>query len=230
MRFISRTFMKGLVVVAPILVAIYVVVWVARDAEAGARGLLLYLLPEELEGYYLPGLGIFVGAGAVFAVGLLMYPWLTRKLIDASDNVLRRIPLFATIYGPVKDLMGLLDGDMTEKLGQVVLIEVPNTNLKTLGFVTRRDLDDLPEGFVKEGHVVVYVQWSSQVGGYCFVVPEDAVTPIDMTVEEGMRWALTAGISSPADRKDDADDNGSTGKPAVPGPPDRPRTRPDAGL
>lgn len=55
----------------------------------------------------------------------------------------------------------------------------------------------MPEGFGKEDHVVVFGQWSSQIGGYCFIVPRDAVRPVDMTVEEGMRWAITAGISGP---------------------------------
>jgi uncharacterized membrane protein len=74
---------------------------------------------------------------------------------------------------------------------------LPNTELKTLGFITREDLNDLPDGLSKNDHVVVHVQWSSQIGGYCFVVPRRAVQPVDMTVEEGMRWALTAGISAP---------------------------------
>jgi uncharacterized membrane protein len=93
--------------------------------------------------------------------------------------------------------MDLFGGDVQEQLGQVVLIKIPNTNIETLGFITRDDLSDLPEGFPGEGHVVVYVQWSSQIGGYCFVVPRDAIRAVDMTVEEGMRWALTAGVSGP---------------------------------
>ncbi len=79
----------------------------------------------------------------------------------------------------------------------VVLIKIPHTNMETLGFVTRDDLSDLPDGFPKEDHVVVYVQWSYQMGGYCFVVPRKAVQPVNMTVQQGMRWALTAGISAP---------------------------------
>ena len=55
----------------------------------------------------------------------------------------------------------------------------------------------MPNGLACEDRIVVYVQWSSQVGGYCFVVPRESVRPVNMTVEEGMRWALTAGISAP---------------------------------
>ncbi len=193
-QFVTRTFLKGLVVVLPIVAAFYVVVWIVRDGEAVVKNSLLTVLPGD---YYVPGMGLALVVAAVFCVGLLMYPWLTRKLLDGVDKVLRRIPLFGMVYSPARDLMDVLGGDVEEQLGQVVLIKIPNTNMETLGFVTRDDLSDLPDGFSKDDHVVVYVQWSSQVGGYCFVVPRDAVRPVDMTVEQGMRWSLTAGISGP---------------------------------
>jgi len=193
-RFATRTFIKGLVVLLPIMAAVYVTIWLVRDSEALVRGLLLTVVPED---YYVPGLGLALFLAAIFCVGLLMYPWITRKLFDGLDLLLRKVPLFGAVYSPARDLMDVVGGDVEQKLGQVVLIKIPNTNMETLGFVTREDLSDLPEGFARDDHVVVYVQWSSQIGGYCFVVPRDAIQPVDMTVEQGMRWALTAGISTP---------------------------------
>jgi uncharacterized membrane protein len=193
-RFATRTFIKGLVVVLPIVAAVYVVLWMVRDSEALVKGLLLAIMPDD---YYVTGLGLGLFVVGIFCVGLLMYPWVTRKLLDGVDAILRRVPLFGAIYSPARDLMDVLGGDVEQKLGQVVLIKIPNTNMETLGFITRDELSDLPEGFARDDHVVVYVQWSSQIGGYCFVVPREAVQPVDMTVEQGMRWALTAGISAP---------------------------------
>jgi uncharacterized membrane protein len=193
-RFATRIFVKGLVVVLPIMAAVYVVLWMLRDSEALVKGLLLAIMPED---HYVPGLGLGLFLAGIFCVGLLMYPWVTRKLLEGVDGLLRKVPLFGAIYSPARDLMDVLGGDVEQKLGQVVLIKIPNTNMETLGFVTRDDLSKLPDGFTKDNHVVVYVQWSSQIGGYCFVVPREAVRPVDMTVQQGMRWALTAGISAP---------------------------------
>jgi uncharacterized membrane protein len=194
LRLLTRTFFKGLVVVLPFVAAVYVFLWIVRDGEAVVRALLIKVIPEE---NYLPGLGLGLVVVGVFCVGLLMYPWVTRKLLDSFDGLLRRIPLFGAIYSPVRDLMDVLDGEVERKLDQVVLIKIPNTDVETLGFITRDDLSDLPDGFSKEGHVVVYVQWSYQIGGYCFVVPRESVQPVHMTIQQGMRWALTAGISAP---------------------------------
>lgn len=204
---VSKIMLRGLSIVLPIAVAIYVIVWLIRGAEGALKGLLTLVLPE---GFYVPGMGLVAVLAIVFCVGLLMYPWITRKLIGGIDGLLRRIPLFGSVYSPVKDLMDLFGGDMEQSLGRPVMIRVPNTEMETLGFITREGDAGLPDGMVPEDHLVVYVQWSSQIGGYCFIVPRDSVRPLEITVEEGMRWSLTAGLSAPgrsqgdqADRQDD---------------------------
>ncbi|NWH03540.1 DUF502 domain-containing protein [Desulfobacter latus] len=191
---LSKLFIKGLSIVLPIAVALYVMVWMIRSSEGAVKGILTTILPP---GAYIPGMGLLTIIALVFVAGLLMYPWLTRKLFRTADKTLRKIPLFGNVYAPVKDLMGLVGGDMEKKLGRPVMVTVPNTNMETLGFVTREGTDGLPEGFLPDDHLVVYVQWSSQIGGYCFIVPKNSVRYLDISIEEGMRWSLTAGLSAP---------------------------------
>lgn len=191
---LSKLFIKGLSIVLPIAVALYVMVWMIRSSEGAVKGILTTILPP---GSYIPGMGLLTIIILVFVAGLLMYPWLTRKLFRTADKTLRKIPIFGNVYAPVKDLMGLMGGDMERKLGRPVMVTVPNTNMETLGFVTREGTDDLPEGFLPDDHLVVYVQWSSQIGGYCFIIPKDSVRYLDISIEEGMRWSLTAGLSAP---------------------------------
>lgn len=191
---LSKLFIKGLSIVLPIAVALYVMVWMIRSSEGAVKGILTTILPP---GAYIPGMGLLTIIALVFVAGLLMYPWLTRKLFRTADKTLRKIPLFGNVYAPVKDLMGLVGGDMEKKLGRPVMLTVPNTNMETLGFVTREGTAGLPEGFLPDDHLVVYVQWSSQIGGYCFIVPKNSVRYLDISIEEGMRWSLTAGLSAP---------------------------------
>ncbi len=200
---LSQILLKGLTIVLPVAVAVYVLCWLIYSAESGVKTLLTQIMPSR---FYMPGMGLVIVAGIVFVVGLLMYPWLTRTIISYLDSLMRKIPLFGTVYSPVKDLMELLGSDMNQQLGRPVMFRVPNTEMDTLGFVTREDASGLPDGFLLEGMsgddlVVVYVQWSSQIGGYCFLVPKSCIRDLDMTVEEGMRWALTGGLSAPSPKK-----------------------------
>lgn len=205
--FITRTTLKGLSVVVPIAVAVAVGHWIIKGADSFFHGLLKRFVPEE---FLLPGTGVVLLFVCVFLIGLLMYPWITRKIIKAVDGTLRQIPVFSLVYSPVKDLMELFGGGMEDKLGKPVMVKVPNTDMETLGFKMRDDVNDLPDGFASGDNVVVFVQWSMQMGGFCFVVPRDSIREVDMTVEDGMRFALTAGLSAPAaDKKKSDPESGS---------------------
>jgi uncharacterized membrane protein len=192
MQFLTRTFLKGLAVVLPVAAAAYLVYWLAGDAERLIRRLLLSALPDQ---YYVPGLGLLLVVSMIFGVGLMMYPLLTRMILNGLDRLMRKVPLVNLIYGPVRDLMDMIGGDMTDTLGQVVMVTIPNTGLQAVGFVMQSDLSSLPEGFEKDDHVLVYLQMSYQIGGYCFVVPRDAVRPVDMSVQQAIRWVLMAGLT-----------------------------------
>jgi uncharacterized membrane protein len=195
LSFLSQAIGKGLAVTLPIIIAAYVIVWVIRDSDRIVRSALVSVLPEET--FLPPGLGILLFFLITLLAGLLMYPWITRRALLGVDSTFRRIPFFRSVYSPVKDFFDLFDKNVSEELSAVVMIKVPGTEMETLGFVTKRDNEGLPEGFLPEGHLAVYVQWSSQIGGYCFIVPEASVRYVNLTVEQGMRWSLTAGLSSP---------------------------------
>lgn len=191
-QFLTRTFLQGLAVVLPIAAAAYLVYWLAGDAESLIKGLLLQVLPQR---FYVPGLGLLLVVAGIFGVGLLMYPWLTRKVLDSADALIRRIPLVNLVYNPIRDLMDMVGGDMTDKLGQVVIVTLPGTDWETIGFVMQNDAAQLPGGFAGDDRVVVYLQMSYQIGGYCFVVPRENVRHSDMSVQQAMRWVLMAGVS-----------------------------------
>lgn len=199
-RFISRTFLKGLIVVLPAAASVYILTWLFSDLERFIHELLVYVIPEP---WYIPGMGVLAAVGGVFTLGLLMYPLITRKLIDSFDNLFRNIPVVSMIYNPMRDFMNMFGGDMAKKLDRVVMVQLPHTDFEMLGFVTREDNTGLPEGLMKDDHIVVLIPWSTQIGGLCFVLPKSATRPVDMTVEEGLRWALTAGVSAPAESQDE---------------------------
>lgn len=193
-----KIMLQGLSILAPLFIAVYVLYLVIRGSETALKGMLTTILPD---GWYVPGMGLLGVAVIVFLFGLLMYPWLTRKLIGWVEGLLRRIPLFGSVYSPVKDLMELLGGGMDKQLGRPVMVKIGDTGLETLGFVTRESAANLPEGFIPDDHMVVFVQWSYQVGGYCFILPKDQIRPLDISVEQGLRWSLTAGLSGPGKNK-----------------------------
>jgi uncharacterized membrane protein len=197
MKAIAKVFLTGLFTVLPILATVYLIVWLFAGTERFIGAQVRWLIPDE---YYRYGMGIALALVLVFLVGLLMRAWLFRKLIDRAERLFLEIPLVRSIYAALRDLLGLFARPSDKLPMQVVSVEPPGAGMRLLGFVTRADFSDLPEGIGRDGEVAVYLPMSYMIGGYTVIVPRKWVTPLDMSREEAMTFVVTAGIRASAER------------------------------
>lgn len=191
-----RTFLSGLFVLLPIVVTFAIIMWVIGVAEAALGGLVKVLVPGS---FYLPGMGLIAALVLIFLVGLLTQAIFFRQILQWLDEQLESIPMVKTVYSAVKDLTGFISraGDGKKRMGQVVLIQIPNIPVRLLGFVTLEDLASagLPASTDNEPAVAVYLPMSYQIGGYTMLLPRSYLTPLNMGMEEAMRFVITAGLS-----------------------------------
>ena len=189
MKSIGKTFISGLAAIVPIAITVYLIYWLAVTTETVLGETFRALLPD---GWYRPGMGLGAGLLLVFLVGILMHAWLVQKLYSWAERLLYRIPLIRSVYGSIRDLFNLFSHAQEEALNQTGVISYGDMRL--IGFITRRDLSDLPPEIGAADDVIVYLPLSYMIGGYLIVVPESAVQPVDMPVEDALRFVLTAGI------------------------------------
>ena len=95
--------------------------------------------------------------------------------------------------------MGFFSGSNKPTMSKAVMVAVGNTGLRFIGFITREDFGDLPTGMGGDDTVAVYLPMSYQMGGFTTMVPRSAVQPIDMSIEQAMRFAVTAGMTATKD-------------------------------
>ncbi len=202
MKRLGQTFLTGLGAILPIAVTLALLVWLGTTAEDLLGSTLRFLLPES--GYF-PGLGVIAGLGVVFAVGVLMRAYVVQGIFGWLESLLQRIPLIKTLYGTMRDLMGLFSGGLARQFGGAVVVQLPGTDYRLIGFVTRSDFSDLPDTLGQEGTIAVYLPMSYQVGGYTVMLPRSSVTPLELSVEDAMRFTLTAGVSARAEKTDPSD-------------------------
>jgi uncharacterized membrane protein len=145
---------------------------------------------------FFTGLGTAVGLVVILVVGILMNVWVVRKLFDWGERLVSRIPLIKSVYGAISDFLRFFSPPQKgeEDLRQVVMVPAGYTGGSLLGFVTRRDWDQLPPDMADADTVAVYLPMSYQVGGYTVMFPRSALRPVGMSVEQAMRFVLTAGI------------------------------------
>jgi uncharacterized membrane protein len=192
MNVLGKLFLKGLAVVIPLALTFAILWWLAGGAERLLGGLLLRFLPQ---GWYVPGMGLVAGLAITMLVGLLSHVLLFQKLFTYGEELLNRLPLVKSIYAAIKDFVDYFSSGSKAQMSKVVLVRLPGQEFEQIGFVTREDFDNLPLQLTTVDPVAVYLPMSYQIGGYTLFLPRTAVTPIDMSFEEGMKLVLTGGVS-----------------------------------
>ena len=195
MKKLARLLLEGLVTLGPLVLTIYLLYWTAVWAETMLGGAVR---SAGLEAYYVPGLGVALGLLLLLLVGLLMRAWIVRRLVGGVERLMKRIPLVRTLYRSIEDLLSFFSTSQKEGMHQVCMLTLGDERTKLLGFVTREQFGDSPAGRGGEDTVGVYLPMSYQLGGFTDYVPRAAVSPVDMSLEEGMRLAMTAGVSKEA--------------------------------
>jgi uncharacterized membrane protein len=105
------------------------------------------------------------------------------------------VPLFRTIYAPVKQLISAFSPDNEGGFKRVVLVEDAARGY-LLGFLTKEFIVDRGSG--PETLLAVYVPTNHLYLGDIIVCAPDRATYPDMSVEEGIRVFLTGGMGLPS--------------------------------
>ena len=186
---ISKTLLTGFVTILPVVLTVYLLYWLAVSSENMMRVTLEWVMPQAT---YFPGLGMIAGLAVMFVVGLLMKAILIRKVFDFGEQILYRLPFFKTVYKAIRDFFDFFS-PKKEGLGQVVAVTY--NGLEMIGFITQTDEQRLPESFRGQDKVLVYLPMSYMIGGFTLFIPSEDVRPLNMSMDEAMRFVLTAGIT-----------------------------------
>ena len=186
---IGTTLITGFITILPVVLTIYLLYWLVVSSEEIMGTALRYLLPEVV---YFPGMGTLAGLLIVFGVGLLMKAVLVRQLFAFGEDILFHLPIIKTVYRAIRDLFDFFSPKQ-DNFGRVVIVEV--AGMEMIGFVTQEHEERLPEAFRGRDAVLVYLPMSYMIGGYTLLVPREHIQPCKMSMDEAMRFALTAGIT-----------------------------------
>jgi uncharacterized membrane protein len=188
-KLIGKTLLTGFITIIPVVLTIYLLYWMAVSSEQVMGSALRWALPDAT---YFPGLGMIAGLVVVFIVGLMMNAIFIRQLFALGEQILYQLPLVKTVYRAIRDLFDFFS-PKKEGLGQVVAVTY--NGIEVIGFITQTDQQRLPESFREQDKVLVYIPMSYMIGGFTVFVPSEHVRPLKMSMEEAMRFALTAGIT-----------------------------------
>ena len=192
MKFISKHILTGLVTLLPVALTLYVLYWLVVSVESALGAMIQAVLPDAM---YRPGMGLFVGLILLFLVGLLMHAYVVRRLFAMGEQLLFRMPIIKSVYRSIRDFFDYFSKTGKKEFEQVVAVSLGDTGMQVIGFVTQDNPENLPKGYEKEDSVLVYLPMSYMIGGYAVLMPRSAIRPLDMNMEDAMRFSLTAGVA-----------------------------------
>lgn len=150
------------------------------------------LLPE---GWYWPGTGLVLALIVITIIGLVVRLPLMKLLLRLNDAVFRRIPIIKTLYSTISDFTDFV-AHMQDRqdTGRPVKVRLWD-DTEVIGLVTDPDpkLANNAEGGDSQ-RVLVYLPMSYQLGGYTLLINRDRLEPVDMPMEDALRFVITAGV------------------------------------
>lgn len=190
MQRLRRYFIAGFFVIVPLGISIYALVKIFEIVDGLTTPLYDQLLHRRV-----PGLGTLTTVAVIVLTGAFATNVIGRRVLERAEGWLLRVPLFRTIYAPVKQLVVAFSPENESGFKRVVMVEDPRRGF-VLGFLTREFTVDRGNG--PEALLAVYVPTNHLYLGDIVLCERDRATFPDLSVEEGIRIFLTGGMALPS--------------------------------
>ncbi|HVZ23667.1 MAG TPA: DUF502 domain-containing protein [Vicinamibacterales bacterium] len=186
---LRRRFLTGFIVTVPLFISVAALVWIFGVVDG-----LTTPLYDRLLGRRIPGLGTLSTVIAIMLVGVVATNVIGRRVLARAEEILLRVPVFKTIYAPVKQLVMAFSPENASGFKRVVLVEHATRGF-AIGFLTKEFTVNRGQG--PEALLAVYVPTNHlYLGDIVICRRENALFP-DLSIEEGIRIFLTGGMALP---------------------------------
>ncbi len=189
MQWLRRNFIAGFFVIVPLFISVAALVWLFNVVDGFTTPLY-----DRLLGRRIPGLGTATTLALIVIVGAFARNVIGRRILLRTEGWLLKVPVFRTIYSPVRQLIAAFSPDNASGFKRVVMVEDPRRGY-ALGFLTREFTVDRGRG--PEELLAVYLPTNNLYLGDVVICERDRAVFPDISVEEGIRILLTGGMALP---------------------------------
>lgn len=197
----------GILVTAPLAITLYLSVSLINfiDQRVG-RLIPPQYNPNEFLPFSVPGFGLIVMVLFLIVVGMLTANFFGRFFVRLSEYILARMPIVRSLYGATKQVFETVLASRSQAFREVILLEYPRKGIWCVGFITGTTEGEI-QTLTSEETVNVFVPTTpNPTSGFLLFVPRADVHKLNMSVEEGVKLVVSAGIINPPERTKPAND------------------------
>jgi len=196
-------FYAGLAIILPAVVSIAIVKWLFGTVS-NITDPLLFFVPNTWTHpasgpmyWWWSLLALCLAVVLISLIGRMARNYFGKKLIASVDRALLRVPVMNRIYSAIKQVNDAFTAPNKHSFKQVVLVEYPSSGLYALGFLTGAQPAEVRSKLQEKLASVFIPTTPNPTGGFVFLVPEDRIVYLEMSVAEGLKFVLSLGSVTP---------------------------------
>jgi uncharacterized membrane protein len=140
-----------------------------------------------------PLINFLLSLAVIFLLGLFGANFLGRRILQAVDALILRLPFVKSINGAVKQMVDTFQGPR-RGFQRVVLVQYPSRGLWSMGFVASERRDMLHLTSSQTLLTVCIPTTPNPTSGYLVMVRPEDVVDTDYTVEDAFKFIVSSGI------------------------------------
>ncbi len=207
---LGNYFFSGLFITLPIIVTLFLILFLIRNIGAPASQFVFIPLLEFFD-KSMPSSGIgkiaidFFSMLVVFAIltflGAISQFIIGKMMISVSEKIINKIPFVGKVYKTVKQIVDTFSKQNKAVFQKAVLIEFPRNGVYSVGFLTSQTQGEM-NGNSTEKMLNVFVPTTpNPTSGFLMAVPEKDVIILDMSVGDAMKLIISGGAVAPNEIK-----------------------------
>ena len=195
--YLKKYFITGLLIWVPLAITAWVLALIVRTMDQSLLLLPEAYRPEQLFGFYIPGIGALITFLVVFLTGLFTANILGQKLVQFWEGLLGRIPVVKSLYYSVKQVSDTLFSGSGEAFRKVLLVHYPHPEAWAIAFQTGTPPQEVAQHGDSEMVSVFIPTAPSPVNGFFFYVRRRDTVELDITVDEALKYIVSMGVVIP---------------------------------
>ena len=192
-------FLTGLILVGPLYITVGLTWWFINWVDDLVRPFIpVAYRPETYLPLRIPGTGLIVALVTLTLLGFLTANLVGRKLVEASENILNRMPIVRPLYKSLKQIFETLFAKGGSSFRRVGLVEFPSPGMWSLVFLANSASAEIAARLPDGEHVAAFMPCTpNPTTGFFFYVPRRDIIELDLTVEAAMTLVMSAGMVQP---------------------------------
>ncbi len=187
-----------MVIAAPIAVTFLILQFLIGEIDKRVVPLIPAALnPETYLKYAVPGFGLIVLVVFLTILGAIATNLIGRSVISVGDRILGQVPIVRSLYSAFKQLVEVFAKDNTDQFSEVVLVEYPKAGTWCLGFVSSSARGEIGAALGQDFLGIFVPTTPNPTSGFLMYLDAREVIRLSMTVEEGAKMILSAGLVVP---------------------------------